>query len=196
MEKVKCANTLAAFILTFFITYQFNAQASSLLAAQPFIKIVKLFDYYSDTAFSSNNPRVLALYTLYKSNTLPDQLNRLVEDGETYLMYAVRAGDADAVRALLKLENLIVDTRSVNGQTALDIAIEMGNEEIAALLIDRNGIPSMPSFNDDEDDDAEGDESGDEEYGIDYSNMIESAESHQEESSEEEDADTLLSTSN
>jgi len=168
MGNIKIAKQLfATLVLTLLIHTVNGMEQVRRLDAPQFIKIAKLFNTYAGLAIP-NNPRMVALYALYKCHIKPSALNRLQENGETYLMYAVRQQDIDAVNALIALPEIDLNQSSINEQSALDIALEIGNDEIASLLSDKSGMPSVPTItqaddSDDELDDEDvssGDESG------------------------------------
>lgn len=66
--------------------------------------------------------------------------------GETPLMAAVRAGDADRVSALLEEADVDINRRNAGGVTALALAAALGRTDLAELLLEAGARPDIKDY--------------------------------------------------
>lgn len=83
------------------------------------------------TMYAAEKGNVKALDVLIKNWAILERADRVT--GDTALILAVRNGHIEAVRALLAVA-VRKDTKNNAGETAKDVAEEIGREDIARLL--------------------------------------------------------------
>ena len=84
-----------------------------------------------------------------------EEVNKVVQSGETLLTYFCRNNDAQSVKALLENPAIDLTVKNSSGKTALDVVISNGNFELLDLLLKKSSVkkivPKWYNYNKDTD---------------------------------------------